>query len=68
MLLMQNYHVDLIIYHYVKCLLDIQTLYLYLDVWFKVSPRQSMRYALVDIVERLLENSGTHVLLFLVLV
>lgn len=43
-------------------------LYLYLDVWFEVSPRQSMCYALVDVIECLLEYSGSHVLLFLELV
>lgn len=41
---------------------------LYLDVRFEVSPCQSMCYALVDVVECLLEYSGSHILLFLVLV
>lgn len=45
-----------------------KTLYSYLDVWFKVFPRQSVCYALVDVVECLLEYSGSHVLLFLVLI
>lgn len=43
-------------------------LYLYLDVWFEVSPCQSMCYALIDVVESLLEYSWSHVLLFLVLI
>lgn len=40
----------------------------YLDVWFEVSPCQSMSDTLVDIVESLLEHPWSHVLLLLVLV
>ena len=40
----------------------------YLDVWFEVLPGDGMCDALVDIVERLLEDSGGHILLLLVLI
>lgn len=41
---------------------------LYLDVGFEVSPCYTMCYALVDVIESLLEYSRSYVLLFLVLV
>lgn len=57
-----------VLYIIVKYLAHLSILNFYLDVLFEVFPRQSVRYALVDIVERLLEYSGSHILLFLVLV
>ena len=45
-----------------------ELLHLYLDVWFEIFPCQSVCYSLVDVIESLLQNSGSHVLLFLVLV
>lgn len=41
---------------------------LYLDVWLQIFPGQGMRYALIDVVDCLLEYSGSHILLFLVLI
>lgn len=40
----------------------------YLNVWFEVFPCDSMGYPLVNVVERLLEYSGSHILIFLVLI
>lgn len=40
----------------------------YLDMWFEVSPCQSMCDTLIDIVQSLLEHSWSHILLLLVLV
>lgn len=48
--------------------IDKTTITQYLDVWFEVSPCQSMGDTLINIVESLLQHSWSHVLLLLVLV
>lgn len=52
----------------VKIDIDKTELKQYLDVWFEISPCQSMGDTLINIVESLLEHSWSHVLLLLVLV